>query len=73
VVWIAKGYHDDVEKTAGHLEMSPLKVMSALNYAKAFPQELETALEEHAACDFDSLSRMVPQAEVFPAPAERKR
>jgi len=72
VIWIARGYQLDVEKTAGHLEMSPLKVRSALNYAKAFPQEIDTALREHEAGDFESLSRMVPQAEVFP-PGEAKR
>ena len=73
VVWIARGYHNNVEKTAAHLEMSPLKVKAALNYAKAFPEEIETALREHENCDFVSLSRLVPQAEVFPPPAGQKR
>ena len=72
VAWIARGYHNNVEKTAAHLEMSPLKIKSAINYAKAFPEEVETALQEHEACDFESLSRMVPQAEVFPPPPKRK-
>src|SRR5579863_4670385 len=26
VIWIARGYNGDVEKTAAHLSMSPLKV-----------------------------------------------
>src|SRR5271157_5697644 len=37
VVWIARGYEEDVEKTAAHLSMSPLKVKAALNYVQAFP------------------------------------
>ena len=73
VIWIARGYHNNVEKTATHLEMSPLKVKAALNYAMAFSDEVETALREHESCDFESLSRMVPQAEVFPAQAKQKR
>jgi hypothetical protein len=73
VVWIARGYHNNVEKTAVHLEMSPLKVRAALNYARAFPREIEEALTEHEACDFESLSRMVPQAEVFPPVSKMKR
>jgi hypothetical protein len=68
VVWIANGYQDDVAKTAAHLCLSPLKVKAALNYARAFPDEIQEAIQEHQACDFDSLSRMLPQAEVFPPP-----
>lgn len=72
VVWIARGYRNNVEKTAAHLEMAPLKVRAALNYAKAFPDEIGAALREHEMCDFESLSRMVPQAEVFPPSAREK-
>lgn len=73
VVWIARGYHNDFNKAAKHLHMSPLKVRAALNYAKAFPDEIEEAIKEHhAACDFESLSRMLPQAEVFPPPSRKK-
>ena len=72
VVWIARSYKNVVDKTARHLEMSPLKVQAALNYAKAFPNEIGDALEEHhRACDFESLSRMLPQAEMFPAPSRK--
>ena len=73
VSWIARGYHNNVDKTAAHLEMSPLKVKSALNYAKAFPGEIESALKEHEASDFETLSRMLPQAEIFPPPSGKKR
>ena len=67
VVWIARGYRDNVGKTAEHLQMSPLKVQAALNYAKAFPNEVDEALREHhEAGSFESLCRMLPQAEVFP-------
>jgi hypothetical protein len=71
VAWIARGYGDDVEKTAAHLFMSPLKVKAALNYAQAFPDEIEEAVNEHQSCDFASLSRMLPQAEIFPAPRKK--
>jgi hypothetical protein len=64
-VWISRSYKGDVAKTAGHLEMSPLKVRAALNYAKAFPDEVGAAIAEHEETDFESLSRMLPQAEVF--------
>jgi hypothetical protein len=66
IVWISKSYRGDVTKTARHLEMSPLKVRSALNYARAFPDEVSSAIAEHEASDFEALSRMLPQAEIFP-------
>jgi uncharacterized protein (DUF433 family) len=68
VAWIARGYEDNVEKTAAHLCMSPLKVKAALNYARAFPDEIQEAIQEHKSSDFESLSRMLPQAEIFPPP-----
>ncbi len=71
VAWIARGYKSDAAKTASHLGMTPLKVMAALNYSKAFPDEIDEAIREHDASDFESLSRMVPQAEIFP-PAKRR-
>src|SRR5687768_15434741 len=39
IVWIARGYHHDAEKTAAHLEISKPKVQAALNYAKVYPEE----------------------------------
>jgi hypothetical protein len=70
VVWISNSYKGDISKTAGHLEMSPLKVQAALNYARTFPYEVGGAIAEHEGADFETLSRMLPQAEVFPP--ERK-
>jgi hypothetical protein len=71
VKWISEGYRGSVEKTAAHLGMSPLKTTAALNYAAAFPKEIEEAIEEQQAGGFASLSRMVPQAEIFP-PQKKK-
>ncbi len=71
VVWISRSYQGDVSKTAGHLEMSPLKVQAALNYARAFPDEIDSAIAEHEKADFETLSRMLPQAEEFVVPPKR--
>lgn len=70
VVWIARSYKGDVAKTAGHLEISPLKVQAALNYALAFADEVGSAIAEHEAADFETLSQMLPQAEAFPMPGK---
>jgi len=73
VAWIARSYQGDAEKTAAHLEMPLAKVKAALNYAKAYFDEIEIALKDHEASDFASLSQMLPQAELFPPSAKRKR
>ena len=65
VVSIARSYGTDVERTADHLEWSRFRVEAALNYATTYPNEIETALAENAACDFESLKRLLPHAEEF--------
>lgn len=71
VVWIARTYKNNVAKSAEHLELSPLKIQAALNYARAFPEEINSAIKDHEdSSDFDSLSQMLPQTEIFPPPAK---
>ena len=41
------------------------RVQAAVNYAKAFPEEIEEALSENSATDFVALKRMLPQATEF--------
>jgi len=62
VVWLARGYHNSAERTADHLHISPLKVHAALNYAAAYPVEIQTSIAEHESADFTSLSRSLPGA-----------
>ena len=71
VVWLAQGYKGDAEKTAGHLGMSLLKVQAALNYAKAYPAEIQTAIADHEAADFTALSNSLPSAEELVLPKGR--
>jgi hypothetical protein len=73
VVSLARGYAGDVKKTAEHLEWPAVKVQAALNYAKAFPEEIENAIRDNQSCDFDKLSRLLPQAEEFVAPSQPRR
>jgi hypothetical protein len=47
---------------ARHLKWPEAKVQAAINYAKAYPEEIEGALSENAAIDFEALKRMLPQA-----------
>ena len=58
-----------VEKAAHDLQRPASQIQAALNYAKAFPGEIEEAIEDNDSYDFEKISRMLPQARVFPAGA----
>jgi uncharacterized protein (DUF433 family) len=71
VVKIARGFGGDAEKTAEHLGRTPLHIQAALNYAKAFPEEIEAAIADNDSYDFGKISRMLPQARLFAAPSKK--
>ena len=62
IVLVAQTYELDVARTAEHLGWRSVRVQAALNYAAAFPEEMEAAMRDNAAMDFESLSRMLPQS-----------
>src|SRR5688500_8009447 len=61
VVSLTRSYHGAIARVASHLNWPVVKVQAALNYAKAFPEEIENAIKDSKACDFEKLSRMLPQ------------
>jgi hypothetical protein len=78
VVMVAQCYDAlDPERTAEHLRWPVVRVQAALNYARAFPEEIDAAIRDNDAVDFEALSRMLPQATQFvagdvPPAAERE-
>jgi hypothetical protein len=65
VMLLVQGYKGDVLAVARHLKWPEVKVQTAINYAKVFPEEIEGALSDNAAADFETLKRMLPQAVRF--------
>lgn len=65
IMMLARGYKDDAAAVAEHLEWPEARVQAAFNYAKAFPEEINQALAENDAMDFEAVKRMLPQAERF--------
>lgn len=65
VVMIAESYDMDAQKTASHLNWPDLLVQAALNYAKAFPTEVEDRLEDNRNMTFEKLHQMLPSLELF--------
>lgn len=60
VLLLVRSYKQDVAAVAKHLRWPEAKVQAAINYAEAFPEEVEQALSENAATDFNALKRMLP-------------
>ena len=65
VMLLVQSYKADVSAASRHLKWPEAKVQAAINYAKAFPEEIESALSENASSDFEALKRMLPQAAQF--------
>lgn len=65
IMLVVQSYKGDVSAAARHLQWPEAKVQAAANYAKAFPEEIEGAMSENAAMDFETLKRMLPQAKEY--------
>ena len=65
VMLLVRSYKKCVSGVAGHLKWSEAKVQAAVNYAGAFPEEINAAMAENEATNFETLKRMLPQAIEF--------
>jgi len=65
VMLLVHSYKKDVSAVAGHLQWPEVKVRTAVNYAEAFPEEINEAIAENETTDFEALKRMLPQAAEF--------
>lgn len=65
VMLLVHSYKRDVSAIAAHLKWPEVKVQAAVNYAEAFPEEINEAIAENETTDFEALKRMLPQATEF--------
>ena len=62
VMQLVRAYQSDAAAVAVHLKWPMVKVQAAIHYAEAFPAEIDEAIAENDAMDFNALKRMLPQA-----------
>ena len=62
-IMIAEGYNNDVKKTAKHLDCPEEWILAAFDYAKAFPDEISSAIEENDSFTLEDLKRTLPYIE----------
>ena len=73
VFLLAKNYHGNLDAVAVHLQWPLARVEAAIRYADAFPEEIDRAIREYEAVDFDSLKQMLPDLlEVRPSVVARR-
>jgi hypothetical protein len=72
IVLLVESYEGGVAGVAAHLKWPEAKIRAAVNYARAFPQEIDAALAENNATGFEELKRMLPQAAEFVANRKTK-
>lgn len=73
VVLLLRSYKNNAAAVAKHLNWPEAKVRAAMNYAHAFPQEIDEALAENDAADLESLKRLLPQAAEFSSTKRARR
>jgi uncharacterized protein (DUF433 family) len=72
VMLLVRAYKSDLAAVAEHLRWPLARVQAAVNYAEAFPAEIDEALAENESVDFLALKRLLPQAAEF-APRKAAR
>ncbi len=65
VMLLVRSYRKDLPEVASHLQWPLSKVQAAVNYAAAFPEEIDEAIAENESTDFEALRQMLPQATEF--------
>jgi hypothetical protein len=63
VMMIVRSFKDNAKTAAGRLQWPEARVRAAMHYAEAFPREVQEALGENEAVDFDALKKLLPGIE----------
>ena len=74
VVSLIRSYKGGLKQAAAHLQWPVAKIQAALNYSRAFPEEVENAIHDNQSFNFDQISRLLPDAKTFvPRACSRKK
>jgi uncharacterized protein (DUF433 family) len=61
---LARQFKGDPAAVAEHLGLPLVQVKAALNYAQAFPDEIETSIHDYEQTTLDDLKRQLPNIEL---------
>lgn len=71
VISLVRSYKGDIQKVADHLVWLPSRVQAAVNYAEAFPEEIDAAIEDNNK-GYEELKRILPNLQLFEARLHEK-
>jgi hypothetical protein len=61
VIQIARGFGMDAGRTAAYFGYPAYRVQAAFHYYEAYPQEIDEAIEDNTAQNYETLKRLLPQ------------
>jgi len=67
VLFLLRSYKGNIPAVAKHLRWPDVKVRAAVNYAEAFPGEINDSIAENDLANFETLKRKLPQTDLFPS------
>ena len=67
IMMLARQFKNNVSMVAKHLRWPQAKIQAAFNYARAFSDEIDSAIADNDSIDEDALFRMLPQTREFVA------
>ncbi|MEM9274656.1 MAG: transcriptional regulator, partial [Cyanobacteria bacterium P01_F01_bin.143] len=70
VIIIARTYDLQPDKITLHFQRPQEWILAALNYAEAYPVEIEDAISDYRALNYTALKRILPQTELIKVPSE---
>ena len=70
VMIVARKYDLQPDKITLHFQRPQEWVLAALNYAEAYPVEIEDAISDYQALNYTALKRILPQVELIKVPSE---
>ncbi len=73
VMMIVRAHNGNAKKAADYLEWPEFRVKAAMHYAEAYPKEINEALAENDAMDFDALKKKLPNLELYVVPKGRRK
>lgn len=68
VIMAAQKYEFNSEKIRQHFQRPLEWVLSALNYAEAYPDEIENAISDYKAVNYNTLKQILPSMELINLP-----
>ncbi|ELS05111.1 putative DNA-binding protein with an HTH domain [Xenococcus sp. PCC 7305] len=70
VMIVARKYDLQPDKIVRHFQRPLEWVLAALNYAEAYPVEIEDGISDYRALNYTALKRILPQVELIKVPSE---